>query len=84
MGDHIRSVNGIRLARLRHDEIVALLRNVGERVVLEVEYELPPPGGCLSSEAGPGPCQVGAGRCAGCHQEASSLSLAVALPSIEI
>uniref|UniRef100_H0WCC8 Glutamate receptor interacting protein 2 n=1 Tax=Cavia porcellus TaxID=10141 RepID=H0WCC8_CAVPO len=43
VGDHIRSVNGIRLARLRHDEIVALLRNVGERVVLEVEYELPPP-----------------------------------------
>ncbi|KAM6162699.1 glutamate receptor-interacting protein 2 [Erethizon dorsatum] len=43
VGDHIRSVNGIRLARLRHEEIVALLRNVGERVVLEVEYELPPP-----------------------------------------
>ncbi|KAM5279656.1 glutamate receptor-interacting protein 2 [Ctenodactylus gundi] len=43
VGDHIRSVNGIRLARLRHDEIITLLRNVGERVVLEVEYELPPP-----------------------------------------
>ncbi|EHA98687.1 Glutamate receptor-interacting protein 2 [Heterocephalus glaber] len=43
VGDHIRSVNGIHLARLRHDEIVALLRNVGERVVLEVEYELPLP-----------------------------------------
>ncbi|XP_010636208.1 glutamate receptor-interacting protein 2 isoform X2 [Fukomys damarensis] len=43
VGDHIRSVNGIRLARLRHDEIVALLRNVGECVVLEVEYELPLP-----------------------------------------
>ncbi|XP_058534916.1 glutamate receptor-interacting protein 2 isoform X2 [Ochotona princeps] len=43
VGDYIRSVNGIRLARLRHDEIITLLRNVGERVVLEVEYELPPP-----------------------------------------
>ncbi|XP_058144099.1 glutamate receptor-interacting protein 2 isoform X2 [Dasypus novemcinctus] len=43
VGDYIRSVNGIRLTRLRHDEIITLLKNVGERVVLEVEYELPPP-----------------------------------------
>ena len=46
MGDYIRSVNGIHLTRLRHDEIITLLKNVGERVVLEVEFELPPPGGC--------------------------------------
>lgn len=46
VGDYIRCVNGIRLAQLRHDEIITLLKNVGERVVLEVEYELPPPGGC--------------------------------------
>ena len=46
VGDYIRSVNGIHLTRLRHDEIITLLKNVGERVVLEVEYELPPPGGC--------------------------------------
>ncbi|PNI73480.1 GRIP2 isoform 8, partial [Pan troglodytes] len=43
IGDYIRSVNGIHLTRLRHDEIITLLKNVGERVVLEVEYELPPP-----------------------------------------
>ncbi|XP_055985557.1 glutamate receptor-interacting protein 2 isoform X2 [Sorex fumeus] len=43
VGDYIRSVNGIRLTQLRHDEIITLLKNVGERVVLEVEYELPPP-----------------------------------------
>ncbi|XP_029774689.1 glutamate receptor-interacting protein 2 isoform X2 [Suricata suricatta] len=43
VGDYIRSVNGIHLTRLRHDEIITLLKNVGERVVLEVEYELPPP-----------------------------------------
>ena len=42
VGDYIRSVNGIHLTRLRHDEIISLLKNVGERVVLEVEYELPP------------------------------------------
>ncbi|XP_053456126.1 glutamate receptor-interacting protein 2 isoform X3 [Nycticebus coucang] len=43
VGDYIRSVNGIHLTRLRHDEIITLLKNVGEHVVLEVEYELPPP-----------------------------------------
>ncbi|KAM5288377.1 glutamate receptor-interacting protein 1 isoform 6-T6 [Ctenodactylus gundi] len=42
VGDYIKAVNGINLARFRHDEIISLLKNVGERVVLEVEYELPP------------------------------------------
>ena len=42
MGDYIKAVNGINLAKFRHDEIISLLKNVGERVVLEVEYELPP------------------------------------------
>lgn len=47
MGDYIKSVNGINLSKLRHDEIISLLKNIGERVVLEVEYELPPIGRCL-------------------------------------
>ncbi|XP_078270521.1 glutamate receptor-interacting protein 2 isoform X3 [Rhinoraja longicauda] len=42
IGDYIKSVNGINLTKLRHDEIISLLKNVGERVVLEVEYELSP------------------------------------------
>ncbi|XP_028853709.1 glutamate receptor-interacting protein 2 isoform X4 [Denticeps clupeoides] len=42
VGDYIKSVNGINLTKLRHDEIISLLKNIGERVVLEVEYELPP------------------------------------------
>ncbi|XP_076015894.1 glutamate receptor-interacting protein 1 isoform X3 [Genypterus blacodes] len=42
VGDYIRSVNGINLSKFRHDEIISLLKNVGERVVLEVEFELPP------------------------------------------
>ncbi|XP_054255915.1 glutamate receptor-interacting protein 1 isoform X5 [Indicator indicator] len=42
VGDFIKSVNGINLTKFRHDEIISLLKNVGERVVLEVEYELPP------------------------------------------
>uniref|UniRef100_A0A9J8D2U1 PDZ domain-containing protein n=1 Tax=Cyprinus carpio carpio TaxID=630221 RepID=A0A9J8D2U1_CYPCA len=48
VGDYIKSVNGINLTKLRHDEIISLLKNVGERVVLEVEYELPSPGRKLS------------------------------------
>uniref|UniRef100_A0AAV2ISY7 PDZ domain-containing protein n=1 Tax=Knipowitschia caucasica TaxID=637954 RepID=A0AAV2ISY7_KNICA len=42
VGDYIRAVNGINLSKFRHDEIISLLKNVGERVVLEIEYELPP------------------------------------------
>lgn len=48
MGDYIKSVNGINLSKLRHDEIISLLKNIGERVVLEVEYELPPFGRLFS------------------------------------
>ncbi|KAJ7316937.1 hypothetical protein JRQ81_003099, partial [Phrynocephalus forsythii] len=47
VGDYIKSVNGINLTKLRHDEIISLLKNVGERVVLEVEYELPLAGSYL-------------------------------------
>lgn len=41
VGDFILSVNGIRTSGLRHEEIVNLLKNAGEHVVLEVEYEVP-------------------------------------------
>ena len=43
VGDYIVAVNGIRTANLRHEEIVNLLKNAGERVILELEYELPDP-----------------------------------------
>ncbi|XP_070557993.1 glutamate receptor-interacting protein 1-like isoform X2 [Ptychodera flava] len=42
VGDVISSVNGIRTTNLKHDEIINLLKNAGERVTLELEYELPP------------------------------------------
>lgn len=51
VGDYIKAVNGINLAKFRHDEIISLLKNVGERVVLEVEYELPPVCKYLSPKA---------------------------------
>ncbi|XP_076310897.1 glutamate receptor-interacting protein 1-like isoform X3 [Tachypleus tridentatus] len=41
VGDYIISVNGIRTSRLKHEEIVNLLKNAGEKVTLEVEYEIP-------------------------------------------
>ena len=43
VGDYIVSVNGIRTAMLRHDEIISLLKNAGDTVTIEVEYELPEP-----------------------------------------
>ncbi|CAM9352500.1 unnamed protein product [Lampetra fluviatilis] len=43
VGDYLHSVNGIHVSRLRHEEIVSLLRSIGERALLEVEYPLPPP-----------------------------------------
>lgn len=43
VGDFILSVNGIRTVGLKHDEIVNLLKNAGEKVTLEVEYEMPEP-----------------------------------------
>lgn len=49
VGDYIKSVNGINLTKLRHEEIISLLKNVGERVLLEVEYELPPTGKLINA-----------------------------------
>nr|XP_005888195.1 PREDICTED: glutamate receptor-interacting protein 1 isoform X1 [Bos mutus] len=39
VGDYIKAVNGINLAKFRHD---VWRKSVGKRVVREVEYELPP------------------------------------------
>ncbi|ESO91287.1 hypothetical protein LOTGIDRAFT_91696, partial [Lottia gigantea] len=41
VGDIIISVNGIRTANLKHDEIINLLKNAEEMIILEIEYELP-------------------------------------------
>jgi C-terminal processing protease CtpA/Prc len=40
-GDRVTVVNGISTSRLKHDEIVSLLRGVEDRAVLELEYPLP-------------------------------------------
>lgn len=41
-GDYIASVNGIKTGRMKHAEIISLLKNVGHTVSLEIEYQLPP------------------------------------------
>nr|XP_039249981.1 glutamate receptor-interacting protein 1-like [Styela clava] len=40
--DYIVSVNGIKTGKMRHGEIISLLKNVGQTVTLEIEYHLPP------------------------------------------
>ena len=42
VGDIIASVNGINTSRLRHEDIINLLKNVGDVLNLGIEYELPP------------------------------------------
>lgn len=41
VGDYILAVNGIRTQALTHAQIVSLLKNAGDKVDLEVEYEIP-------------------------------------------
>ncbi|XP_054709118.1 glutamate receptor-interacting protein 2-like [Uloborus diversus] len=41
VGDYIISVNGIRTCKLKHEEIANLLKNAGNKVTLEIEYEVP-------------------------------------------
>ena len=42
VGDFMTAVNNIKTATLRHDEVINLLKNAGEKVTLEIEYEIPP------------------------------------------
>ncbi|XP_022107281.1 glutamate receptor-interacting protein 1-like isoform X2 [Acanthaster planci] len=42
IGDLITAVNGIKTAKLRHEDVINLLKNAGDHVSLEIEYEIPP------------------------------------------
>jgi len=42
IGDYITSVNGIKVDKLKHGEIISLLKNIGENVNLQIKYRLPP------------------------------------------
>ena len=41
VGDYILSINAIKTASMRHDDVVTLMKNAGTRILLEIEYELP-------------------------------------------
>eukprot|EP00105_Crassostrea_gigas_P029745 XP_011451772.1 PREDICTED: glutamate receptor-interacting protein 2-like [Crassostrea gigas] len=43
-GDFIVFVNGIKTRDMKHDEVINLLKNTGDQVLLEVEYQLPDTG----------------------------------------
>lgn len=45
IGDLITAVSGIKTTKLKHDDVINLLKNAGDRVSLEIEYEIPPVGG---------------------------------------
>ncbi|CAF1078989.1 unnamed protein product [Didymodactylos carnosus] len=41
IGDIILSVNGIKTAGLKHDQVIELIKQVGDQLTLEIEYDLP-------------------------------------------
>lgn len=42
IGDMIMSINGIKTQGLKHEEIIDLIKNAGDTLCLEFEYNLPP------------------------------------------
>ncbi|TMS39284.1 hypothetical protein L596_005833 [Steinernema carpocapsae] len=46
VGERIRSVNGIAVGDLNHEQVLTVLRSAGDRVQLEIEYDLND--GCFS------------------------------------
>ena len=44
VGDYITAINGIRTERLKHEEIVTLIKNTASLIQIEITYPLPPRG----------------------------------------
>lgn len=44
IGDYITGINGIQTERLKHDEIVVLIKNTASLIQIEIAYSLPPRG----------------------------------------
>ncbi len=42
ISDMIISINGIKTQGLKHEEIIDLIKNAGDTLCLEFEYNLPP------------------------------------------
>ncbi len=41
IGDVLLSVNGIKTAGLKHDQVIDLIKQVGDQLTLDIEYDLP-------------------------------------------
>ena len=40
-GDILTGINGIKTAGLKHDQIIDLIKQVGDQLILDIEYDLP-------------------------------------------
>jgi len=40
-GDILTGINGIKTAGLKHDQIIDLIKQVGDQLTLDIEYDLP-------------------------------------------
>lgn len=41
VGDILLAVNGIKTAGLKHDQVIDIIKQVGDQLTLEIEYDLP-------------------------------------------
>jgi C-terminal processing protease CtpA/Prc len=41
IGDILLSVNGIKTAGLKHEQVIDIIKQVGDQLTLEIEYDLP-------------------------------------------
>lgn len=41
IGDYLLGINGIKTAGLKHEQVIDLIKQVGDQLTLEIEYDLP-------------------------------------------
>lgn len=41
IGDLLLGINGIKTAGLKHEQVIDLIKQVGDQLTLEIEYDLP-------------------------------------------
>lgn len=41
IGDYLLGINGIKTASLKHEQVIDLIKQVGDQLTLEIEYDLP-------------------------------------------
>jgi C-terminal processing protease CtpA/Prc len=41
IGDILTGINGIKTAGLKHEQVIDLIKHVGDQLILDIEYDLP-------------------------------------------